>query len=264
MTERSNVPCVLVFAGLDPSGGAGIQADIQAITAAGAHPLPIITALTVQDNQHVHAVYPVDPLILREQARALVAQDTRIDAVKIGIVGSLANAQAIADVVIQLRETYPALPVVLDPVLASGHGDMLTQGDAVQALAPLRALATLLTPNLPEARTLCQTQDIDEQAQILLQDAPNLLIKGGHADGDQIVNRWICRDAQRRWQWPRLPGEYHGSGCTLASAIAARLASNIAIEAAIDDAQHYTQGCLERAFAIAQGQRIPNRSKEYS
>jgi hydroxymethylpyrimidine/phosphomethylpyrimidine kinase len=91
-----------------------------------------------------------------------------------------------------------------------------------------------------------------------------LLIKGGHADGDQIVNRWICRDAQRRWQWPRLPGEYHGSGCTLASAIAARLASNIAIEAAIDDAQHYTQGCLERAFAIAQGQRIPNRSKEYS
>ncbi len=264
MTQSRNVPCVLVFAGLDPSGGAGIQADIQAITAAGAHPLPIVTALTVQDNQHVHAVHPVDPAIVREQVRVLIEHGTRIGAVKIGIVGSSANAQVIADVIVQLRETYPALPVVRDPVLASGHGDLLTQGDAVQALLPLRALATLLTPNLPEARKLCNTHDLDEQAQILLQDVPHLLIKGGHGEGDQIVNRWISKETQRRWQWPRLPGEYHGSGCTLASAIAARLAMKSAIEDAIEDAQHYTQHCLEHAFAIAQGQWIPDRSKESS
>ena len=256
---------VLVFAGLDPSGGAGIQADIQAISAAGAHPLPIITALTVQDNQHVHAVHPVEPAILREQVRVLIAQRTRIDAVKIGIVGSAANALAIGDAIAALRAMNASdapdagLPVVLDPVLASGHGDLLTRGDAVQALAPLRALATLITPNLPEARTLCGADDIDAQGRQLLQQAPHVLIKGGHGMGDTIINHWFCADARRRWQWPRLPGEYHGSGCTLASAIAARLAQRHTMDAALDAAQVYTQRTLEHAFAIAEGQRIPDR-----
>lgn len=254
--------CVLVFAGLDPSGGAGLQADIQAISAAGAHPLPIVTALTVQDNQHVHAVHPVAPTILREQVRVLVEQGTRIDAVKLGIVGSAANAAAIADAIRGLRLHQPELPVVLDPVLASGHGDLLNKGDALQAVAPLRALATLITPNLPEARALTGSDELSQQAQCLLQDAPQVLIKGGHGDDDTIVNAWFSRDAERRWQWPRLRGEHHGSGCTLASAIAARLAQRMAIADAIDAAQRYTQQCLEHAFAIAEGQRIPDRIKE--
>ncbi len=255
-------PCVLVFAGLDPSGGAGIQADIQAISAAGAHPLPIVTALTVQDNQHVHAVHPVAPEILREQIRVLVEQGTRIDAVKLGIVGSAANAAAIADAIRKLRSRQPELPVVLDPVLASGHGDLLTKGDAVQAIAPLRELATLITPNLPEARSLTGSDELSEQACRLLQEAPQVLIKGGHGEGDTVVNVWFSRDTERRWQWPRLPGEHHGSGCTLASAIAARLAQRMAMSDAIDGAQRYTQHCLEHAFAIAEGQRIPDRIKE--
>ncbi len=255
---------VLVFAGLDPSGGAGIQADIQAISAAGAHPLPIVTALTVQDNQHVHAVHPVEPSVLREQALALIGQHTRIDAVKIGIVGSAANAQAIAEVITILRASSKDLPVVLDTVLASGHGDVLTKGDAVQALAPLRKLATLLTPNLPEARALCGVDDVEAQAQRLLEDAPHVLIKGGHGAGDTVVNAWFCADRQRKWPWSRLPGEHHGSGCTLASAIAARLAQRISMEEALHSAQRYTQRCLEQAFRIADGQLIPDRIKEMS
>ena len=264
MSERRNVACVLVFAGLDPSGGAGIQADIQSISAAGAHVLPIITALTVQDNQHVHEVYPVDPEVLREQARVLVDQGTRIDAIKIGIVGSVANAKVIADVITLLRATNADLPVVLDPVLASGHGDMLSKGDAVQALAPLRQLATIITPNLPEARALCGVEAINTQADILLRDTPNVLIKGGHGEDDVIVNRWFSTGDQRYWTWPRLWGEFHGSGCTLASAIAARLAQNIPMEAALDTAQQYTHHSLVNAFSIAPGQQIPNRVKEMS
>ncbi len=262
MTQHRSVACVLVFAGLDPSGGAGIQADIQAISAAGAHPLPIVTALTVQDNQHVHAVHPIAPEILREQVRVLVEQGTRIDAVKLGIVGSAANAAEIADAIRALRAHQPGLPVVLDPVLASGHGDLLTKGDAVQAIAPLRVLATLITPNLPEARALTGSDELSQQAQLLLQEAPHVLIKGGHGDGDVIVNAWFSREAERRWHWPRLPGEHHGSGCTLASAIAARLAQGMRMDDAMDSAQRYTQQCLEHAFAIAEGQRIPGRIKE--
>ncbi len=255
-------PCVLVFAGLDPSGGAGIQADIEAIGAAGAHALPIITALTVQDNQRVYAVHPVDATVMAEQARVLIEHGTRIDAVKIGIVGSAINAQVVADVIARLRSARSDLPVVLDPVLASGHGDLLTRGDAVAALAPLRRLATLITPNLPEARALCGIDGIDAQAAVLLQDTPHVLIKGGHGEGDQVVNAWFCHHVRRDWQWPRLSGDYHGSGCTLASAIAARLACGMELEAALAAAQHYTQRSLAHAYAIADGQLIPGRAKE--
>ena len=276
-------PSVLVFAGLDPSGGAGIQADIQAISAAGAHPLPIVTALTVQDNEHVQEVHPVEPGILRAQAGALVEAGIVIAALKIGIVGSAANAQAIAAIIADLRQRQPDLPVVLDPVLASGHGDMLTRGDAVAALVPLRKLATIITPNLPELAALCVfAADEDSRAHILLAEAPHLLLKGGHGDGDQVINRWYCRrqvsdphqiqtkdgasdshgELRRAWQWPRLPGGFHGSGCTLASALAARLAMAMTMEAALDQSQHYTQSCLARAFNIARGQSIPHRIED--
>jgi hydroxymethylpyrimidine/phosphomethylpyrimidine kinase len=156
------------------------------------------------------------------------------------------------------------LPVVLDPVLASGHGDMLSKGDAVQALVPLRQLATIITPNLPEARALCGVEAINTQADILLRDTPNVLIKGGHGEDDVIVNRWFSAGSQRDWTWPRLRGEFHGSGCTLASAIAARLAQNIPMELALEAAQHYTHYSLVNAFSIAPGQQIPNRVKEMS
>lgn len=256
-------PSVLVFAGLDPSGGAGIQADIQAISAAGAHTLPVVTALTVQDNEHVQAVHAVDAEVLRAQAAALVDAGIAIAAVKIGIVGSAANAQAIAGVIDGLRQRHPDLPVVLDPVLASGHGDMLTRGDAVAALAPLRRLATVITPNLPEAAVLCaRAESDDERAQVLLADAPHVLLKGGHGEGEAVINRWYWHGGCRAWSWQRLPGGFHGSGCTLASALAARLAAGAAMDAAMADAQQWVQHALAHAYSIAAGQAIPNRLQE--
>lgn len=255
-------PAVLVFAGSDPSGGAGIQADIQAIAACGAHPLSVITALTVQDNDRVHAVHPVADALLRQQAQALIAK-IPIAALKIGIVGSRANAQAIAALITELRKRQPGLPVVFDPVLASGHGDALAVDDAVQAIAPLMALATLITPNLPEAEKLCGGErDMQAQAHSLLRrGARHVLIKGGHAeDGGEVLNTLFAQDASRAWRWPRLPGAFHGSGCTLASSIAAWLAQGKSIEQAVELGQQYCQRALECAYSVAEGQRMPDRS----
>ena len=252
--------CVLVFAGLDPSGGAGISADIEAIGAIGAHALPIVTALTVQDNDRVFAVNPVDAAILRHQARVLVDK-IPIAAVKIGIVGNRANAEAIANVIRELRQRQPQLPVVLDTVLGSGHGYALSDGGPEQALAPLIGLATLIVPNLPEAARLCPgANGFEEQAQQLLAaGCANVLIKGGHGDGSTIINRWFAADETRSWNWTRLPGEFHGSGCTLASALAGLLAQGIALRAALEQAQAFCQQALASSYAIAPGQKIPNR-----
>jgi len=239
-------PCVLVFAGLDPSGGAGIQADIEAISAQGAHALPIITALTVQDNNRVLHVVPVEADLLTRQA-ALLAESMTIRALKVGIPGNAANAEAIAAIVRMLRARTPALPLVLDPVLASGHGDALARGDALAALSPLLALATVLVPNLPEAAALGPVA------------CPHVLVTGGHGDGDEVVNRWTSADGTRAWRWPRLPGEFHGSGCTLASSIAARLALGEPIAQALENAQRYCNQALADSYIIAPGQRIPRR-----
>jgi hydroxymethylpyrimidine/phosphomethylpyrimidine kinase len=271
----SKRPCVLVFAGLDPSGGAGIQADIQAIDAMGAHALPIVTTLTVQDNDRVYGITPVDPHIVQQQIERLI---NKIDivAIKIGIVGSAAIAELIASCISTLREKNSQLPVVLDPVLASGHGDDLTKEDAIQIIAPLRKLATLITPNTLEAQKLinkfehtlthkhteqhtAEIQTIEQQADLLMQDTPHVLIKGGHAQDARVINRWFSQEQQRSWSWTRLEGEFHGSGCTLASAIAAGLAQGWSMETSLEQAQTYTQQALESAFAIAAGQLIPQR-----
>lgn len=244
---------VLVFAGVDPSGGAGIAADIVAIAAQGAHALPVITALTVQDNDRVFAVEPVAPELLRRQALALIDK-IAIDAVKIGIPGSAANAAVIAQLIAQLRLARPGLPVVLDPVLASGHGDVLSRDDAVLALAPLLPMTTVIVPNGPEAAAL------GGEANLLVQGCRNVLVTGGHGEGETVINRWFDSvGGEREWRWPRLPGEFHGSGCTLASAIAARLALGQALPEALDLAQSYCHAALAGAYAIAPGQLMPQR-----
>ena len=244
---------VLVFAGADPSGGAGIAADIVAIVAQGAHALPVITALTVQDNDRVFGVEPVAPELLRRQAQALIDKMS-IHAVKIGIPGSAANAAVIAQLIAQLRLIRPGLPVVLDPVLASGHGDVLSRDDAVLALAPLLPVTTVIVPNGPEALALGGADNL------LAQGCRNVLVTGGHGEGEMIVNRWLDgAGGEREWRWPRLPGEFHGSGCTLASAIAARLAQGMPMQEALDGAQAYCHAALAGAYAIAPGQLMPQR-----
>ncbi|TFW10321.1 hydroxymethylpyrimidine/phosphomethylpyrimidine kinase [Oxalobacteraceae bacterium OM1] len=254
--NRANV---LVFAGSDPSGGAGIQADVQAIGANGAHALTAITALTVQDNDRVFHVHPVPAGLVQQQAHALTSK-MDIAAVKIGITGNRANAEAIAGTIELLRKRNPRLPVVLDPVLASGHGDALSRDDAVQALAPLLAIATLVTPNLPEAAALCGgDRRLETQAERLLKSCPHVLIKGGHGDGDNVVNHWFSRDDHASWTTPRVAGNFHGTGCTLASAIAAQLAQGRSMKDSIAAALDYCHAALRTAYAIADGQRIPNR-----
>jgi len=245
-------PCVLVCAGLDPSGGAGIQADIEAISAQGAHALPLVTALTVQDNNTVHEVVAVDAGLLLRQA-ALLADSMPIRAVKIGIPGNRDNAEAIAAIVRMLRAQRPDLPVVLDPVLASGRGDNLSRGDALAALAPLLDVATLVVPNLPEAAALRIAMTGEDLP------CPHVLVTGGHADGADVVNRWLSAEGRREWRWPRLRGEFHGSGCTLASSIAARLALGDSMAQALELGQRYCDRTLAHAYAIAPGQRIPRR-----
>ncbi|MBW8898467.1 MAG: hydroxymethylpyrimidine/phosphomethylpyrimidine kinase [Massilia sp.] len=219
-------PCVLVCAGLDPSGGAGIQADIEAIAAQGAHALPLVTALTVQDNNGVREVV---------------------------LPGNRENAEAIAAIVRILRTQRPGLPVVLDPVLASGRGDSLARGNALAALVPLLAVATLVVPNLPEAAALGIATGGAELP------CPHVLVTGGHADGPDVVNRWLSATGTREWRWPRLRGEFHGSGCTLASSIAARLALGDSMAQALELGQRYCDRTLAHAYAIAPGQRIPRR-----
>ncbi len=258
MSTRRNV---LVFAGLDPSGGAGIQADIEAIGAMGAHALPIITALTVQDNDHVFAVNPVDANILRHQAQVLI-EKIQIAAIKIGIVGNKANAEVIVSVIKYLRKHQPDLPVVLDTVLASGHGDALSDDNPEAAIFPLLGLATLVMPNLPEAVRLCGGEhQIEIQAQHLLGLGPqHVLIKGGHGKTEhEVINRWFTHDDGHEWVWQRLPGAFHGSGCTLASAIAAALACGKPMRNALGKAQLYVHQTLEKSYQIAPGQRVPNR-----
>ncbi|MBE3027243.1 hydroxymethylpyrimidine/phosphomethylpyrimidine kinase [Janthinobacterium sp. BJB1] len=247
------LPTVLVFAGVDPSGGAGIAADIVAIAAQGAHALPVVTALTVQDNDRVFGVQPVAPELLRRQAQALIDK-MAIHAVKIGIPGSAANAAVIAQLVGQLRQTRPDLPVVLDPVLASGHGDVLSRDDALLALAPLLPVTSVIVPNGPEAQAL------GGASRLLAQGCRHVLVTGGHGAGEMVVNR--CFDSvggEREWRWPRLPGAFHGSGCTLASAIAARLALGHTLAEALDLAQSYCHAALSDAYAIAPGQLMPQR-----
>lgn len=248
--------CVLVCAGLDPSGGAGIQADIEAIGAQGAHALPLVTALTVQDNNRVREVVPVDAALLLRQADALL-DAMPIRAVKTGIPGSLENAEVVALVVRRLRQRMPHLPVVVDPVLASGRGDALARGNALAALAPLLEMATVLVPNLPEAEALGVSLSGIGHGQ----RSPHVLVTGGHGVGDEVVNRWLSAAGVREWRWPRLPGDFHGSGCTLAACLAARLALGDTMEQALANAQRYCNQALADSYAIAPGQRIPRRTQ---
>ena len=260
-------PCVLVFAGSDPSGGAGISADIEAIAAQGAHALPVITAITVQDNDRVLSVHPVAIELILQQAQVLISK-MPVSAIKIGIIASKINALALADWITAYKRQHPTLPVIVDPVLASGHGDALAVDDPVAALLPLLRVATLVTPNLPEAQRLCpKARSPLQQAQYLIDlGAADVLIKGGHGTEAQITNSWFHHDPEqdhlqvRHHQWERLIGEFHGSGCTLASAIAAQLTRGRTMQQALDFAQAYCHLSLENAYTICAGQRIPQRT----
>ncbi len=254
----SNPPIVLVLAGHDPSGGAGIQADIEALTSLGCHPCTVITALTAQDSVSVKDFQPVPATFLIEQARA-VLEDMPVAAFKIGMTASVENAEAIHT----LLQDYPELPVIFDPVLAGGGGGSLARENLGQALMELVVpLTTVITPNSVEARALCSDADTLEACaqQFMAHGAEYVFITGGHENTSAIVNRlWGHRQFIEEYTQTRLPGEFHGTGCTLASAIAGYVAHGAPIPAAIRDAQAYTARTVAHARRLGMGQLIPNR-----
>jgi hydroxymethylpyrimidine/phosphomethylpyrimidine kinase len=255
-------PLVLTFAASDPSGGAGMQADILTLASMGCHPLSVITAITVQDTLGVEGLLAMESEWVADQARALL-EDMSVDAFKIGVMGSVANIAAIAEVIAD----YPDVPLILDPILASGRGDELASDDMTHALRELLLpQTTILTPNSLEARRLAETDDDDEPtlatcaARLAACGAEFVLITGTHETTSQVVNTLYNKSGVVRTDnWPRLPGSYHGSGCTLAAAIAAMLASGLDVGEAVREAQDYTWHALERAFRPGMGQHIPDR-----
>ncbi len=255
---QTRIPVVMTLAGNDPTGGAGLQADIEAIASMGAHAVPVVTALTVQDTLNVMRLDPVDSTIVIEQARA-VLEDIPVAAIKIGLIGSLENIEVIHT----LLHDYPDIPVVLDPILRAGGGSRLASDEMHTALLELLLpYTTVLTPNSEEARTLAHEADtLDACAQELLDTGCELvLITGTHENSEAVDNRLYGNHRLlETFSWERLPHSYHGSGCTLSSAIAGLLAQGLEPFTAIHEAQEYTWESLKQGYRLGMGQHHPNR-----
>lgn len=259
-----SLPIVLVFAATDPSGGAGIQADILTLSSMGCHPLSVITAVTIQDTMGVEDVLPIDAEWVADQARC-VLEDMPVAVFKVGLLGSVEAIAAIAEVV----SDYPDIPLVLDPVLASGRGDELAPEDMISAMRELLIpQTTLITPNSLEARRLAQDDsnenddpDLGECALRLLNlGCEYVLVTGTHENTAQVVNTlYNQQGVVRTDSWQRLPGIFHGSGCTLASAVAATIANGLGVPEAVRDAQEFTWQTLKFAYRTGMGQLIPDR-----
>ena len=264
MVSPSLPPIVLAFAATDPTGGAGIQADLLTLSSMGCHALSVVTAITIQDTAGVENLQAVDSDWVADQAR-LVLEDMQVAAFKIGLVGSIENVAAIAEVV----SDYPDVPLVFDPVLTSGRGDELATEDMISAMCELLLpQTTILTPNSREARRLTQT-DGEEEEELSLPGAAEkliglgceyVLITGTHENTPKVVNTLYGQEGVvRSDSWERLAGSYHGSGCTLAAAIAATLANGIELPQAVREAQEYTWQTLNAGFRPGMGQYIPDR-----
>jgi hydroxymethylpyrimidine/phosphomethylpyrimidine kinase len=244
---------VLIVAGSDSGGGAGIQADIKTVTMLDAFAMTAITALTAQNTEGVHGVLPIDPAFIRQQME-VVLDDIGADAVKTGMLHDAAVIEIVASV---LAERAPRAPLVLDPVMVAKGGAPLIQSNAIDALkTQLVPRAAVLTPNLPEAEILCgqAIPDIDamrEAARALLAlGCGAVLLKGGHLAGDTVRDVLATESGLTEWTSPHIATPHtHGTGCTLASAIAAGLAQGMAIAAAVERARDY----VHRAIASAPG-----------
>ena len=235
-----SLPAVLTFAATDPTSGAGLQADLLALASMGCYPLSVVTALTVQDTAGVESFLAIDADWVADQARCIL-EDMPVAAFKMGMLGSTEIVTMVAEVV----SDYPDVPLVLDPVLSSGRGDEFAGEDMVSAIRELLIpQSTVVTPNIPELRRLAGEDDNED---VSLADCAQILLDSG------------CEYVLRADTWQRLPGSYHGSGCTLASALAANLARGLDIGDAVYEAQDYTWQALAHAFRPGMGQYLPDR-----
>ena len=248
---------ILIIAGSDSSGGAGIQADIKTATAFGAYAMTAITAVTVQDTKRIYAVQPVMPAIVRDQITRVLA-DIGADAIKIGMLGDTATIKAVMDA---LKKNARRIPIVLDPVMVSKSGSPLLAASAVSALKKnLIPLATLITPNLPEAAALTgirgkSGEDVVRAGHKLIEMGANaVLIKGGHATGATVDDVLIWRKGVDIYAFPRIKTKHtHGTGCTLSTAIACCLGQGLPLPAAIGRAREYVQTAIETAPGFGHG-----------
>ncbi|MDH5446174.1 MAG: hydroxymethylpyrimidine/phosphomethylpyrimidine kinase [Gammaproteobacteria bacterium] len=251
-------PAVLAFSGLDPTGGAGIQADIEAIASMGCHCLPVITALTVQNSQNVIRYETVDSNLFEEQART-VLQDIPVKAIKIGMLGSVDLIQALHGIL----KDHPNIPVVLDPIISAGGGKTLSASETLKAMQELLIpMTTIITPNSEEARLLAREADTLDACAEQLQDmgCEYVLITGTHEDTPAVTNSLYGNHRLlESFNWDRLAQTYHGSGCTLAACISAMLAHGLDPFNAVHEAQEYTWQSLSEGYQLGKGQYFPNR-----
>ena len=255
-------PAVLTFAATDPSGGAGLQADLLTLASMGCHPLSVVTAITVQDTSGVEGIQSIDADWVSDQARAIL-EDIPIAAFKIGVMGSVETIAAIAEIV----SDYPEIPLVFDPVLASTRGDEFASEDALEAMRQMIVpQTTVLTPNTLELLRLALGEDEDRvpadklARRLTDMGAEYVLVTGTHDSTLDVINTLYGDSGViRSDRWQRLAGSYHGSGCTLASAIAATIARGLDIEEAVREAQDYTWHALKFGFRPGMGQFIPDR-----
>jgi hydroxymethylpyrimidine/phosphomethylpyrimidine kinase len=254
---------VLVIAGSDSSGGAGIQADVKAITALGGFAATAVTALTAQNTLGVFGVVPTPPEFVDLQIQ-LVLEDVGADAIKTGMLHSRAIVEVVAR---RLSSLGRSRPIVVDPVLASGHGTPLLDAGGRTAFARhLLPMATLLTPNAPEAALLTgievRTFEGMQHAadRLLLMGPEAVLVKGGHLEGDTVIDLLRTADGlERRFESPRLRGRPpHGTGCTLASAIAVGLAEGMTLEGSVQKAHEYVYEAIRTAPSYGSGSLLLN------
>jgi len=248
---------VLVVAGSDSGGGAGIQADIKAISALGAYAATAVTALTAQNTMGVHGIYPVPAEFIDKQIHSVLT-DIGADCIKIGM---LHDSQVIETVVAALDRDSPQTPIVVDPVMVAKGGSVLLHGDAVDTLRKrLVPRASLLTPNIPEAEALAgkkfsNHRDMEPLCRSLLElGAQAVLLKGGHANDSIVHDMLINNDQVRVYKNPRLYTKHtHGTGCTLSSSIAAGLAKGFSLEDAIGAAEEFLHKAIKTAPQLGKG-----------
>jgi len=255
--KKYKYPSVLTIAGTDPTGGAGIQADLKTFAALGCYGMSVITALVAQNTQGVKAIHSVPPDFVKEQLLA-VLDDIQPDAIKIGMVHSVALVNVIAEVL----QDYPQIPVVFDPVMIATSGDRLIEEDTIAAIIEkLFPLAKLITPNMDEAALLAGVpvkvvDDMYEAAAHIMEMKPQaLLLKGGHLESDKLTSMLVnAAGLVEEYHSERIiTNNMHGSGCTLSSAIAAFLARGFTLRESVAQAQEYVHGAIYNAADVLFG-----------
>jgi hydroxymethylpyrimidine/phosphomethylpyrimidine kinase len=236
------IPRILIIAGSDSGGGAGIQADIKTVTMLGGHAMTAITAITAQNTLGVQAVHQVPTEMVLAQIDSVVG-DIGVDAVKIGMIGSAETARAVA-----ARLESIGAPVVVDPVMIASSGGVLADAETIEAMEELMGWAYVSTPNLPELEALGGEAELTARGEILL-------IKGGHAPGETITDRLVGPEGEiARWEAPRIDTQdTHGTGCTLASAIATGLGQGLDLPEAIRRARLFVRLALKQAPELGGG-----------